>query len=105
VAVIGYGRDFVASVLDAGPGHSLADDARFKALLGRVGSENITASFVDIAAIRRLVEPLGKSAAKPDEWAFYEKEIQPYLTPFDAVVSATRKDGSVDRATGEVTVH
>ena len=105
VTVLGYGRDFVASVLDAGPGHSLADDARFKALLDRVGAENITASFVDLAAIRRLIEPLAQSAIPADKWAFYEKEVQPYLAPFDAIVQATRKDGSVDHSTGALTVH
>ena len=40
------------------PGTSLADDARFKALAGRVGAENLGSAFVDIAAIRALVEPL-----------------------------------------------
>ena len=105
VTVLGYGRDFVASVLDAGPGHSLADDARFKALLDRVGAENITASFVDLAAIRRLIEQLAQSAIPADKWAFYEKEVQPYLAPFDAIVQATRKDGSVDHSTGALTVH
>jgi len=104
LVVIGYGRDFVASVLDAGPGKSLADDTRFKALLDRVGSENIAASFVDVAAIRKVFEPLAQSGATADEWAFYTKEIQPYLSPFDAIVQATRTDGSIDRGSGVLTV-
>lgn len=104
LVVVGYGRDFVASVLDAKPGASLADDARFKTLLGRVGSENITASFVDLAAIRTLIEPLAQADATADEWAFYTKEIQPYLSPFDAVVQATRTDGSTDRGSSVMTV-
>jgi hypothetical protein len=105
VAVIGYGRDFVASVLDAGPGHSLADDARFKAGLSRVGAENIATSFVDITAIRKLVEPLVQAEASPDDWARYTKDIQPYLAPFDVVIGATRKDGANDHSTSLVTVH
>ena len=60
VVVIGYGEAFVASVLDAGPGPSLADDSRFSDLVKRVGEENIGLSFVDIRAIRELVEPLVK---------------------------------------------
>src|SRR4029078_7578553 len=36
-AVIGYGYDFVEAVLDAGPGHSLGDDAPFQALVSRGG--------------------------------------------------------------------
>ena len=105
VAVLGYGSDFVASVLDAGPGHSLADDARFKALLSRVGVENISTTFVDVAALRTLVEPLVRASAPADKWAAYVKEIQPYLAPFDAVISGVHKDGGIDRGTGLVTVH
>jgi hypothetical protein len=105
VAVVGYGRDFVASVLDAGPGHSLADDARVKALLSRVGTENVSASFVDIAAIRKLVEPVLQGSVPAEKWATYVKEIQPYLAPFDATVTVLRKDGGTDRGTSLVTVH
>ncbi len=105
VVVIGYGRDFVASVLDAGPGHSLADDARFKTALSRVGAEDIAASFVDVTAIRKLIEPLFQARVTPAEWASYTKDIQPYLAPFDLVVTATRKDGSMDRTTSVISVH
>jgi hypothetical protein len=105
VTVLGYGRDFVASVLDAGPGHSLADDARFKALLGRVGGENITSAFVDLTAIRKLIEPLVQAAIPPDKWATYVKEIQPYLAPLDAVVQAVHKDGDIDRGSSVLVVH
>jgi hypothetical protein len=105
VVVIGYGSSFVNAVLDAGPGTSLADDARFKALLGRVGADNLGMSFIDIAAIRALVEPLAQSAAPADAWATYVREIQPYLKPLDAVVSNVRKDGANDRGTGTFTAH
>lgn len=105
VVVVGYGRDFVAAVLDAGPGHSLADDARFKAALSRVGSENIATSFVDVSAIRKLVEPLLQARSTPENWASYTKDIQPYLAPFDLVVGSTRKDGATDRTTSVITVH
>ena len=53
---IGSSPDFVKHVLDAGAGASLADDARFKGLRGRVGSQHSSVSFVDVAAIRGLVE-------------------------------------------------
>jgi hypothetical protein len=61
--------------------------------------------FVDIAAIRSLIEPLAQSAAPPDAWAYYVREIQPYLKPLDAVVSNVRKDGANDRSTGVLTAH
>jgi hypothetical protein len=105
VVVIGYASTFVKAVLDAGPGSSLADDARFKALLGRVGGDNLGMSFIDIAAIRGLVEPLVQSAAPADAWAYYTREIQPYLKPLDAVISNVRRDGSSDRSIGVITAH
>ena len=105
VVVIGYASSFVKAVLDAGPGSSLADDARFKALLGRVGADNLGMSFIDIAAIRGLVEPLAQAAAPADAWAYYVREIQPYLKPLDAVITNVRKDGSSDRSTGVISAH
>ena len=104
VTVLGYGRDFVASVLDAGPSSSLAADSRFKALLHRVGAENITAGFVDVRAIRELIETLVKPEVPAADWTRYETDIKPYLQPLDAIVQATRKDGSTDRLSSLVTV-
>ena len=104
VTVMGYGSEFVKAVLDAGPGHSLADDARFKSLLGRVGADNMGVGFLDIAAIRGLLEPIAEAQATPDQWASYAKEIQPYLKPLDALIGAIRKDGNLDRGTGAFTV-
>ena len=105
VAVVGYGESFVNAVLDATGPSSLGGDARFQALLTRVGAENIGLSFVDLGAIRTLIEPLAQKEASADEWAYYTKEIQPYLAPFDAAISAIRKDGSVDHTNGVLTVH
>jgi hypothetical protein len=105
VAVMGYGRSFVTAVLDAGPGKSLADDTRFKALLGSVGADNLGMTFFDIAAIRGLVEPLAQAAVPADQWAYYTREIQPYLKPLDAVISNVRKDGGLDRSTNRLTAH
>ena len=105
VVVIGYASAFVKAVLDAGPGSSLADDARFKGLLGRVGPDNLGVAFVDIAAIRGLIEPYVQSVVPADKWDYYVKEIQPYLKPLDAIVSNVRKDGSLDRSTGAFTAH
>jgi hypothetical protein len=105
VAVVGYGSTFVKEVLDAGPGKSLGDDARFKGLLGRVGAENIGVTFVDIAAIRALIEPLAQAQAPADVWTHYTTEIQPYLKPLDAIISNTRKDNGLDRGSGAFTVH
>jgi hypothetical protein len=104
LVVIGYGESFVAAALDAGPGTSMADDGRFSSLVKRVGEENIGLSFVDVAAIRELIEPLVRDTMPQDQWAFYEREVKPYLLPFDALVSAARIDGSVNRLDQAITV-
>lgn len=104
VAVFGSSPEFVASVLDAGPGHSLADDARFKALLARVGADDLGTTYVDIAGLRALVEPLMQKSASANEWAKYTTEIKPYLDHLDALIQNARKDGPNDRLTGAFTV-
>jgi len=104
VVVLGYGRDFVASVLDATPASSLASNDRFKSLLGRVSAENLGLSFVDLNGIRTVVEPIVK-ATGTEAWASYEKDIKPYLEHVDAIITSVRKDGSVDRSEAAVTVH
>ncbi|HET7472768.1 MAG TPA: DUF3352 domain-containing protein [Candidatus Limnocylindrales bacterium] len=97
IAVVGYGETFVNAVLDSGAGHSLADDARFKGLLERAGSDNIALTFVDIKALRTLLEPLAQASAPAEAWDQYTKRIQPYLAPIDALIATGRKDGSNDR--------
>jgi hypothetical protein len=97
VVVIGFGESFVTDVLDAGPGRSLADDTRFTDLLKRVGEENLGLSFIDIQGLRGLIEPLARQSADDTEWAFYEREIKPYIEHLDAFISAAREDGDLDR--------
>jgi hypothetical protein len=97
VVVLGYGAAYVNAVLDAGPGPSLAEDARFKGLLGRVGAENLGLTFVDVQGIRGLLEPLVKAEIPADEWAKYEKEFLPYIQPLDAFISSARVDGGLNR--------
>ncbi|MEA2519572.1 MAG: hypothetical protein QOF49_1652 [Chloroflexota bacterium] len=104
VTVIGYGAGFVNAVLDAGPGASLADDARFKALLDRVGAENMSAGYLDVAGIRTLIEPLAQHASDPGAWTTYSTEIKPYLDHIDAVIQAVRKDQGLDLGKGALTV-
>jgi hypothetical protein len=97
--VVGVGDTFVKSVLDTKPGSSLADDSRFKALIGRVGDRNVGDAFVDITAVRELVEPL---AAKQPAYGAYLTDYKPYLVPLDAYIQATVIDGALDRSTGVI---
>jgi len=103
VVVIGSGPDFVKSVLDAGAGASLADEARFASLLGRVGKEHTGVTFVDVAAIRGLVEGMMASVPGADH-AEYTESIQPFLEPFDAVIAANSVGTDVDTSRFIVTV-
>ena len=105
VVVFGYGRDWVASVLDTKPGASLADNDRFKSGLARVGAENIGSTYIDFNAIRALVEPLAQKMAPSDMWSTYQTEVKPYLAPIDTLIQALRRDGTLDRGTGAITVH
>lgn len=104
VTVLGYGATFVKEVLDAGPGASLGDDARFKGLLNRVGAENISLAFVDVAAIRGLIEPLLSLGLPAEQMQAYTTEIKPYLEHLDALIGANRKDGPIDRGSSIITV-
>jgi hypothetical protein len=102
VVVLGVGSSFVKAVLDAGAGASLADDARYQALVNQVGAENVGSFWLDVTAIRELVEQLASS--EPDALAEYERDVKPYLVPLDAMVSANVVDGDRDRSTFIVTV-
>lgn len=103
VVVIGSSPDFVAHVLDAGAGQSLADDARFSGLLGRVGATHTNVAFVDITAVRTLAESyLSKATAA--QRADYEESVKPFLTPFDAFIAAGIRGSDLDQQHAIITV-
>ena len=103
VVVIGSGPDFVKHVLDAGPGESLADTARYRDLVARVGAEHTGVSFLDIAAVRGMIEGLLPMASAEDR-AEYEESIKPFLTPFDALVAATTTGSDLSEQHAIITV-
>ncbi len=102
VVVLASSPSFARAVLDAGSGASLADDARYRDLMGRVGAENVGSSFLDLKAIRELLERL--AAEEPEALAAYERDFKPYVLPLDAMVQATVRDGDRDRTTGLIVV-
>jgi hypothetical protein len=91
------------AVLDAGPGPSLADDGRYQAAVGRVGNEHASVSYVDLAAVRTLIEA-HLDEATAEERAEYEESIQPFLAPFDTFAAAMVVGGDVDETHAVVTV-
>jgi len=103
VVVIGTSADFVKAVLDAGPGPSLADDARYQSAVGRVGAEHTGVAYVDIAGARTLIES-HLAEATAEERAEYEESIKPFLTPFDVFAAANTVGGEVNESHAVVTV-
>ena len=103
VVVIGSSPDFVKHVLDAGAGQSLADDARYSQVVDRVGADHTSVSFVDIAALRALLE-VHIADETPAERAEYEESIKPFLEPFDAFAAAQVAGDDLDEQHAVITV-
>ncbi len=103
VVAIGSSPDFVKHVLDAGGGASLADDARFQGLVGRVDSQHVGIYFVDITSIRTLIEG-AMASASAQERVEYEESVKPFLTPFDALIATGTVGTTVDQSRFMVTV-
>ena len=93
IVVVGVGPDWVKSIVDVKAGASLADQARYRDAIARVGTKNTGSVFVDLTAIRKLVEPL---IATTPAGANYATDTKPYLAPFDILAGAsTTGDGTI----------
>jgi hypothetical protein len=103
VVVVGGSPDFVKHVLDAGAGASLADDARFQGLLGRVDSQHTGLYFVDLAGVRTMIEG-AMTSASAQERAQYEESVRPFLAPFDALIGTGSVSSTIDQAHYVITV-
>ncbi|HKG57702.1 MAG TPA: DUF3352 domain-containing protein [Candidatus Limnocylindrales bacterium] len=97
VIAIGVGDAFVRSVLDAKPGSSLADDARYKSMLDGAGPRNVGSMWVDLKAVRELVETAAASSGA--SLAAYNRDVKPYLEHLDGFVETATTDGNLNRAT------
>ncbi len=95
VVVIGYGTDFVKSVIDAKDGESLADQDRFAAALAQAGTEHAALVWLDIAAVRGAVESMVPAEMKTD----YDKELKPYIVGFDSMIGTTTPGEEIDAGT------
>jgi hypothetical protein len=103
VVAIGSSPEFIKHVLDAGSGASLADDARFQSLLGRVDTKHVGVYFIDLASIRGLAEgAMAKASAQ--ERAEYEESVKPFLSPFDALIGTGALGSGVDQSHYVITV-
>jgi len=92
---------FVKAVLDVPSGASLGDQARYRNAMDRVGASNRASGFVDLAAVRALVEPL--VSTQPGA-AGYVTERGPYVAPFDVLAFAGVAGDKVNRGAVILTV-
>jgi hypothetical protein len=81
---------FVTDALDRQQADSLAADPRFAdALTAAGGAENTGVVFVDLGRIRTAAE----AYLSPEQRATYDRDISPYVTPLDRLVSVVVLDG------------
>ena len=92
LVVIGSGPDFVKKVLDVTDATSLANDSDYKALVAR-GEKSGGVFYLDLTAIREMSEGLAKDLGA--DMSAYERDVKPYLTPFDAFYVSAGEDGSL----------
>jgi hypothetical protein len=89
---IGFGDKFVSRALQLQASDSLAASDRYRTAVQSVGgANNVTASFVDLAALRTAVEPLLQPLTGQDK--SYEQEILPWVEPLDYLVGVSMSDG------------
>jgi hypothetical protein len=102
VVVIGSSPSFVKHVLDTTGATSIASNDRFKSLSGRVGN-GTSLAFVDITAIRGLIES-AMAGADPSAVSAYERDVKPFVAPFDALIASSSVTGNVSGSKVIVTV-
>ena len=101
LVVIGSGPDFVKSILDTTKETSIAGDGDYKALVAR-GEESGGVFYLDLTAIREMSEGLAEDFGA--DLSAYERDVKPYLTPFDAIYVSAGEDGSLSSSSFIVTV-
>jgi hypothetical protein len=101
VVVFSLDPAFAKAVIDASQGGpSLASDPRFSALLSKAGDKVTSVVWVDVAAVRGLIE----TAMPADTRAKYESDYKPYLLPFDALISTGTIDNGLIRGTSILSI-
>jgi hypothetical protein len=102
LVVVGSGPGFVKRVLDTTKATSLGGDDRYRSLASRAGTGS-SVIFVDIAAIRGHVEQ-ALPTLDPKAAADYDKNVKPYLTPFDALIGTGSVGNDLTHSTFIITV-
>ena len=103
VVVIGSGPGFVGHVLDTTKDTSLASVDRYKKLADRAGA-GTGSTFIDITAIRGLVEKAAVDAAGTQAMTKYAADLKPFLEPFDALYASGTTGSDVTHSVIFITV-
>ena len=103
VVVIGSGPGFVKHILDTTKDTSLASVDRYKKLADRAGA-GTGSTFIDISAIRGLIEKAAGDAAGASAMTKYTSDVKPFLEPFDALYASGTTGSDVTRSTVFITV-
>ncbi len=104
IVVIGSGPAFVKAVLDTTASTSLASNDTYKKLADQAGT-GTGGSFLDLGAIRETIEKAAADGnADAAELAKHEREIKPFLVPFDAMFAAGSIDGDLTKSVIYITV-
>lgn len=94
VVVVAPDAATVGRILAVDGKTSLGSASRYATLLARAGGPaGSSVAFVDLARLRTL----GEATLTPAEAARYERDIRPYLEPFEAAIAIARSDGSLER--------
>ena len=66
---------------------------RYKQLVGRATDKNFGQLYIDLTAVREMIEKVAPSGSL----GAYERDYKPYLVPFDAIAGSTWTDGGLIR--------
>jgi hypothetical protein len=102
IVVIGSGIGFVKSVLDTDSSTSLASTDSFKKLSDRAG-KGTSGLYVALDTVRAMVEK-AMAADDPAEFTKYQKDVQPFLAPFDSLYLGSSISGDLSKSTLYITV-
>jgi hypothetical protein len=101
LVVFALGEALATQVLDLDPAASLGQSERFTSAVARVGgSDNLSVTWLDAAAIRAGIEPI----LPPDLGLPYEEMIRPWVEPFDYLAGVSRLEGERIVSRAEVVV-
>jgi hypothetical protein len=88
--VIGFGDRFVTRVLELDAADSLGSSSRYQAARARAGGDTASLTYVDLAGLREAVVALLPGEAQ----VAYQRDVAPWLTPFDYLVGGSRVSGA-----------